>query len=109
MGHVLDPDWHSRVKIELHDTREIKSYLRKELELVRDETVVAAYVISLCVCVCFSFPISHVHYFSCTGTYENENYISVTMSRSSRKEHKQTRSVSIFFILLESAHSPTHP
>jgi hypothetical protein len=54
MGHVLDPDWHSRVKIELHDTREIKSYLRKELELVRDETVVAAYVISVCVCVCVS-------------------------------------------------------
>ena len=45
MGHVLDPEWHSRVKIELHDTREIKSYLRKELELVKDEKIVQAYVV----------------------------------------------------------------
>ena len=45
IGHVVDPEWHSRVKIELHDTREIKSYLRKELELVKDEKIVEAYVV----------------------------------------------------------------
>ena len=76
IGHVVDPEWHSRVKIELHDTREIKSYLRKELELVKDEKIVQAYVVFLYR--------SHSYYTRTqtpTDTFANENYTLATMSR----------------------------
>eukprot|EP00940_MAST-03C_sp_MAST-3C-sp2_P001851 g1851.t1 len=41
-GEVIDPHWHGRVKIEMFGTREIKSYLAGELEVIHDARLLSA-------------------------------------------------------------------